>query len=300
MKPQIETVFKSNIPLARHTTLRVGGPVRFFCQAKRAWEVEKAVETAEAHGIKWRVIGEGSNILASDDPIDEAVIAFRDDKPPALDASGRVVVSGGSPLLELVFFCASRGLAGLEKLAGIPGTVGGAIAGNAGAYGNSISEGLESVRILCRDGSVATFTSESLGFNYRSSRLKASGEVVLEATFRLPSESRDELVKAIEESLFDRRAKHPNYKTTPTAGSFFKNLPPPPGEDRRMAAGKLLDEVGAKEIRKGDAGVWHQHANIVVNHGQASARDIKDLADEMSQRVQERFGVTLDPEVTFI
>lgn len=298
MKHHLDAVFKSNVPLAEHTTLRIGGPARLFCRATRGWEVERAVETATAEGIPWRIIGEGSNILANDEGVDAAVIAFRGDRPPYIDPNGLVVASGGTPLTELAFFCAAEGLAGMEKLAGIPGTVGGAIAGNAGAYGATISDHLESVKLLCGDGSRVTLAASELGFDYRTSTLKTTGEIVLEAHFRLPLGLRIDLIKALNETLLDRREKHPDYRQYPTVGSFFKNLPPPPGDSKRQAAGHLLEQVGAKELRIGDAGLWHKHANIVVNYGKASASDIRQLTDEMAKRVRERFGITLEPEVT--
>jgi len=300
MKPQIERVFKSNVPMAEHTTFRIGGPARLFCIANRGWQVERAIESAVQANIPWRVIGEGSNLLVSDAGIDSAVIAFRDDRPPMLDADEHVVVSGGTPLIELVFFTATHGFSGLEKLAGIPGSVGGAIAGNAGAYGTNITEGLQAVTLLCRDGSKITLSPDALDFDYRSSRLKLTGDVVLEARYRLQPGDRKALIRSIHETLIDRMEKHPDYRIFPTVGSFFKNLPPPPGESRRQAAGKLLDEVGAKALRIGDAGLWPKHANIVVNYGNASSDDVKTLTREMAKRVFEKFGITLEPEVTHL
>jgi len=298
MRSQIEKVFKSNVPLAEHTTLRIGGPARFFCRARYAWEVEHAVDTALSHGIPWILIGEGSNILVPDEGIDAAVIAFHSDTPPSIDKQERVIVSGGTSLNELVYFCASQGYSGFETLAGIPGTVGGAIAGNAGAYGSTISDYLQSVRLLTPDGSSKNVSADQLAFEYRTSRLRSSSEIVLQATFQPKRGQCTSLISVIEETLIDRHGKHPNYRHYPTVGSFFKNLPPLPGTSRRRAAGKLLEEVGAKNLRKGDAGLWHAHANIVINYGRASAGDVKSLTDEMSRLVHERFGIALEPEIT--
>jgi UDP-N-acetylmuramate dehydrogenase len=300
MKPHFEQLFKPNVPLAHYTTFRIGGPALAFHTATTADECVDAVHAAADAGIPWYVIGTGSNILAGDDPLEMAVVAFTGGPPPRLADGGAVTVSGSTALNDLVSFCAARGLEGLENLAGIPGTVGGAIAGNAGAYGTCIADSLRSVRMLASDGSTKDVEGSDLEFDYRWSRIKRTGEVVLEARFVLSSGDSETLEGEIDRVIADRRGKHPDYTTHATAGSFFKNLPPPPGETRRKAAGALLEQVGAKDLRVGDAGTWHDHANIVVNYGKATSRDVQDLASEMARRVYDRFGIVLEPEVRYL
>ena len=289
-----------NEPLAKYTTFRIGGPAQIIYTARTADAVQTAVEHAEREGLAWRVIGEGSNILASDTPYEGAIITFKHATLPTITTSGNIIVSGGTNLGKLVYFCIGCGFQGLEMLAGIPGTVGGAIAGNAGAYGTTISTDLTKVCLMARDGTTCTVAAHELEFDYRTSRLKKTGEVVLEAHFKFSLGDCHELKAATYAARAARSEKHPNYFQTPTAGSFFKNLPPPPGETKRFAAGKLLDHVGARTMQVGHAGLWHKHANIVVNFGRATARDVKDLTSEMAERVKDKFGVELEPEVTFL
>lgn len=300
MKAHIDQVFKRNIALAEHTTFRIGGPARYFCRAASPDDVRQAVLAANAAGIRWAIIGGGSNILAGDDPLDAAVIAFKNDSPPRTDDTGNVIVSGGSPLAGFVAFCAARGFAGPEALVGIPGTVGGAIAGNAGAYGTTVSCGLIRACVLKRDGSTVSLGSDELRFDYRTSSLRETGDIVLSATYRLATGCRDDIETRLKSYAAERSRKHPDYVRYPTAGSFFKNLPPPIGNERRLAAGRLLEEAGAKDLRCGDAAPWPHHANIVVNYGRASARDVLTLADRMAGLVQTRFGISLEREVVHL
>jgi UDP-N-acetylmuramate dehydrogenase len=289
-----------NDPLAKHTTFRIGGPAQVVYLAQSSDEVQTAAEHATRDGIPWRVIGEGSNILANDTRYEGAIIAFKNARFPSLEPDGEIMVSGGTSLSKLIYFTIGCGFEGLENLAGIPGTVGGAIVGNAGAYGSTISVGLKTVRLMAPDGTTSIVNASELEFDYRDSRLKRTGEVVLNAKFKLPVGDKHKLKTAADTARAKRVEKHPNYFQVPTAVSFLKNLPPPDGETRRIAAGKLLDEVDARTMHVGQAGLWYKHANIVVNLGRATSRDVKDLTREMAWRVKEKFGVDLEPEVTFL
>lgn len=289
-----------NDPLAKHTTFRIGGPAHAVYFAQSADSVRIAAEHATRRGIPWRVIGEGSNILANDTPYDGAIIVFKNAGLPKLTRNDEIAVSGGTSLAKLIYFAIGCGLEGLENLAGIPGTVGGAIVGNAGAYGSTISTRLKAVRLMAHDGTTSAVNASELEFDYRNSRLKRTGEVVLDAQFKLSVGDKSKLKTAADAARSERKEKHPNYFQIPTAGSFFKNLPPPEGETKRLAAGKLLDRVDARTMCVGHAGLWHKHANIVVNLGRATSRDVKDLTQEMAERVKDRFGIELEPEVTFL
>lgn len=299
MNTYIDRLFKNNVELASHTTFRIGGPARWFYAAHTAEDVVNAVHAALECGVPYLVIGEGSNILVSDAGVEKAIIAFRSDTPPHNEGE-TVAVSGGAPLDGLVEFCVERGLEGLENLSGIPGTIGGAIAGNAGAYGSCTADMLCSVDLMESCGTRMTAFAADLRFGYRHSSIRERHDVVLAARFRLRRADAVGLRARRMEVLRDRASKHPDYRTYPTAGSFFKNLPPPPGGTRRIAAGGLLEAVGAKDLRVGGAAAWPRHANIVVNWGDATACEVMALAEEMKRRVRERFAIELEREVMYL
>ena len=281
--------------LSRYTTLRIGGPAKAIFEVASPDEVVAATRDAEDRGLPWRIIGHGSNILAPDDGVSSAVVVFKDSTLPRIDAFGTVRVSGGYPLDAFVRFLVSHGFAGLEALAGIPGTVGGAIAGNAGAYGTWIGTHVRSAKLLWRDGRLREAEASALAFAYRRSILRDTREAVLEATFTLSPAEPAALERTMQEKLADRRAKHPDPATTPTAGSWFKNVRAADGT--MTPAGRLLDEAGCRELRVGGASLWPRHANIVVSDGTATAAQVRQLTGEMAARVLGRFGVQLVEEV---
>lgn len=290
--------FERGVPLANHTTFRIGGPVHAFYEAHCADEVVEATWKAEGMGLPWRVIGHGSNILASDSGYPGAVIVFRDERPPVLNVDHTVTASGGLTLSNLIGFMAESGCAGIEDLAGIPGTVGGAIAGNAGAYGKSIGERVKSVLLSDRNGTMLRVSRSDLKFAYRWSSIKENGFVILEATLDSDLSDPTGIRRAISERLADRAKKHPDPAKVNTAGSFFKN---PTSEDgKRIPAGRLLEEAGCSKLKFGGAALWRSHANIIVADADAKASDVKRLSDEMAERVSNRFGIDLTPEVSFL
>ena len=285
--------------MAGQTTLRIGGAAELcaFCAAQD--QVAQAIHRANAQGTPWRVLGHGSNILAADEGVSGAVIFFCDETAPHITPDGSVTVSGGYSLFDLVTLLARKGYAGIENLAGIPGTVAGAIAGNAGAYGTTIGDLVRSVKLINRAGRVYDAKPEELGFVYRHSRIKDMGDAILEATIATSPQSPEPLLATIEERLTDRRKKHPDYRMIPTAGSYFKN--PPGGENgHHIAAGKLLEEAGCKEFAVGGARLWHRHANIIINNGKATASDVRKLAAMMREKIESAFKITLEPEVTYL
>ena len=290
--------FEKGVPLASHTTFRIGGPVQAFYEAHCADEVVEATWKAEGMGLPWQVIGHGSNILASDEGYPGAVIVFRDERPPVMNVDGTVTVSGGLTLSNLIEFMAESGCAGIEDLAGIPGTVGGAIAGNAGAYGKSIGERVKSVLLFDRNGTMLRVSRNDLKFAYRWSSVKENGFIILEATIESELSDPAGIRHTISERLADRSGKHPDPEKVNTAGSFFKN--PTDEEGKRIAAGQLLEEAGCCELKIGGATLWHSHANIIVADAETKASDVKRLSNEMAERVSKRFGIDLTPEVSFL
>jgi UDP-N-acetylmuramate dehydrogenase len=245
--------------------------------------------------MPWFLLGSGSNVLFADRGFEGMVIVNRIEG--ALDEGAeRIQTGAGLELMEVVRLAESRGLAGFESLAGIPGSVGGAVVGNAGAYGRNIGELVESVDLITEEGKVERAGPEWLEFDYRDSRLKRCTAVVLSAWFRLVQGTREDLSRTIEETLATRAEKHPPHDAA-TAGSFFKNLPPVEPGGRRVAAGLILDQAGVKGLSVGDAYVYEKHANIVVNRGNATARDILELTGIMKQRAYRHANVILEEEV---
>jgi UDP-N-acetylmuramate dehydrogenase len=286
---------KDKTSLKHYTTLRVGGPALALWEAVSAHEVVAAAQEATSMGIPWRVIGYGSNILAADEGVECGIIVFKDSTSPRVCDDGSVVVSGGYLLADLVHLFAQKGFGGIENLAGIPGTTGGAILGNAGAYGSAIGERIISARILDRNGRMRSVAASELAFAYRHSALKETGEAILEAKIAAsPADSRA-IEETVSKRLSDRSQKHPDPATIPTAGSWFKNLRLADGT--MEPAGRLLEATGCKTLRVGGASVWPRHANIIVTDGTATAAEIRTLADTMASRVQLRFGIALAPEV---
>ncbi len=281
-------------PLAEFTGYHTGGPARYFLQAHAASEVERAVKAANELNMPFYLIGGGSNLLVSDKGFDGLVVRI-DIKGLTLVDEQTVDCGAGEDLMALVDFCADNGLTGMEFAAGIAGTVGGAIYGNAGAYGNEIGNVLTSVTLVDRDGNIKTVDPEYCRFQYRSSHLKQSHEIVVRATFQLEPGDKEKIKARVAEIIAIRESKLPPPGNS--AGCFFKNIPDPSQPHGKLAAGKLLEEIGAKQMSVGGAKVYERHANIIVNTGTATSQDIRRLADMMKKKVHDTFGVDLEEEV---
>ncbi len=294
-------------PLRHHTTFRIGGPADFYFAARTPEQLVTALRTAHELRLPTFLLGGGSNLLVSDEGFRGLVIRNACD---AIEFDGTAAQVGcGADFLDLIYQCRDRELAGLEFAAGIPGSVGGAIYGNAGCYGQDIgSFTIECTHCTLDGGQVETRPMAWYEFGYRDSRLKREPRALLTCLLQFRAGSRAEIQRVIDEKLEIRRVKHPQWRMEPTAGSYFKNLPPDwemPGAKhspgtRRVAAGQLLDECGCRGLRVGDAMVFSKHANIVVNAGHATAREVLELAEIMKARVRARFGVTLEEEVMFL
>lgn len=286
---------KENHPLREKTTLRIGGPARFCVTVTRREEMVRLVRDCAQEGVDWFLLGGGSNVLFSDDGFDGVVIV-NNIRGIEFGPEGTVECGAGGILMDLVRAVEASRLAGLERMAGIPGSVGGAVVGNAGAFGQTIGDLIESVDIVTGAGEVETVIPDTLEIDYRETRLKYSKDVVLSARFRLAAGKREDLSKTIAEILDLRATKHPPHDVA-TAGSFFKNLPPPSPGEHRIPAGKLLEEAGAKGLQVGDAAVFEKHANIVINRGHASALEVLELTGAMKQMAFDHSGIVLEEEV---
>lgn len=279
--------------LAPLTSFETGGPARYFLVARSVDEVVRAVKSARRLQVPYVVIGGGSNLLVSDAGFDGLVIRL-EIKGLRLLADNLVEVGGGEALFDVVNFTAENGLTGMEFAAGIWGTVGGAIYGNAGAFGGEVGRVLESAILVNNSGAVKQAERAYFHFEYRHSILKETHEIVASARFHLAPADPKTVETRIDEILSQRVARHPDRRT---AGCFFRNIPDPTQQYGKLSAGRLLEEVGAKELSVGGARVYEKHANIIINSGGATSKDIRQLADIMKQRVLDRFGIELQEEV---
>ena len=294
-------------PLRHHTTFRIGGPADWFLAARTQDQLVEALRVATQLSLPCFLLGGGSNLLVSDDGFRGLVLNNAIDDIEFDGATARV--GCGADYLSFIQRCRDQALAGLAYAAGIPGSVGGAIYGNAGCYGQDIGSRTIECSVVTPDGgTVETLPAAWFQFAYRDSRLKREPRALMSCVLRLERGNAAAIAAEIEEKLEIRRVKHPQWRIEPTAGSYFKNLPPgfqapglphSPGT-QRVPAGVLLDACECRGLRIGDAMVFPKHANILVNMGRATATDVLTLAEVMKARVRARFGVELEEEVMFL
>lgn len=298
-----------NVLLAPYTTLGIGGPARFFFAARTQGQLQEGVRWARAKEIPFLVIGSGSNLLVNDSGFSGLVIK---NGVTGIRRSGlRLTVKGGTLLQDLVDFANRTGLAGMEKMTGIPGTVAGAIYGNAGAYGQTISDHLVGVNVFNGRGK-RCFSRSQCRFSYRESIFKTRRNlVILEAEFLL-ERSEPKLLRVTSQDIKAlRETKYPLGMRCP--GSFFKNLQTKDLPSRtlrkipldkikhgKVPAGYLLEEAGAKGKSRGRVKIASYHGNLFFNEGGGTAGDFRALAEKYRQKVKERFGVLLEPEVQLV
>ncbi len=278
-------------PLARHTTLRVGGPARFFAVPAAEADLAVALRWAEAASVRWRVIGLGSNLLCPDEGFGGMILDLSRACREVTFSGNRIAAGAGVHLAPLVRAAAGRGLAGLEGVAGVPGTVGGALTMNAGTAAGETAALVESVRAMRADGTVVELSAEEMRFSYRHSRLQEEPWVALSAVLRLTPGDPGELRRELAARAVRRRQSQP--LELPNAGSIWRN---PPGD----FAGRLVEAAGCRGLRVGDAQVSPRHGNFIVNLGNARAADILALMIEVRRQVAASSGVLLQPEVRWL
>lgn len=283
--------------LSEYTTMRVGGPAACLIEIRDPASLVELVRDLHRNGLPWRLMGGGSNLVMDDAGIDDVLIRFCQGREAFRREGDRLIAQGGAPFSDLAEITADWGFAGAEFAAGIPGTLGGAVCGNAGAFGEQVGDIVERLTLLGRDGTIQVRQPGELGFAYRHSALKQSGEILLEACVCLPRGEAARSRERIAEIMDLRRSKHPDIRVTPCSGSFFRNIEPTSAADRRQAAGAFLEEVGAKAMQVGGAAVYPKHANIIINTGTARCSEIVALARRMRQAVFARFGLSLIREV---
>lgn len=285
--PKIEVRFDE--PMARHTSFRIGGPAEVMAFPKSADELCEILKVAVLLDCKCVILGAGTNVLAPDKGIDGLVICLKDCLGGMQRINDTTIrVAAGVTMTRAAVFAANLGLSGLEFAHGIPGTVGGGVYMNAGAYGGEICQVCTSVDVMTMDGAIKTYRGDEMEFSYRHSRLEDEGGIVLSADFVLIPKPENE-IRATMQDLMNRRKKTQPLDL-PSAGSAFKR---PVGG----YAAALIDQSGLKGFRIGDAAVSEKHAGFVVNLGNATAEDVVTLLKEVSNIVLEKSGIFLEPEV---
>ncbi len=288
--------FSEDEPMSEHTSFKIGGPAQLFLRASSPVELLSGIKFARQLGLDYFLLGGGSNILVSDEGFHGLVI--KNECREFMVEDGILTAQSGIDLDKLVDISCENSLTGLEFAAGIWGTLGGAVCGNAGAFGGSISDVLTNAVVLNPKDEIVCVDKEYFNFSYRNSALKDSGELALSASLQLKDGDKAKIDNQINIYREKRAAKHP--VDLPSAGSFFQNIKNPAIEGKETAAGWYLDQVGARDYRIGDAGVFEKHANIFVNYGHATARDMISLGAELKKMVMDRFGLSLKPEVRLV
>lgn len=274
---------------AELTSLRVGGAVDWVVSPRTEEQAAALVHELAQQGIAWRPLGSGSNVLADDGAHHYVILSLKELKDAPVFEGERVSISAGYSLPRLCVDTARRGLAGIEGLNGIPGTVGGALWMNAGAYGQEIGTVVETVRVA-RDGRVVGIPGAEVKWNYRHTSFQ-DGELLLGATLLLHPDDPKEISSRMEKAKDQRMATQPHGARS--AGCFFKNAPASP-----IGTGKMIDDLGMKGTRRGGAVVSPKHANFIVTEGEdAKAADALALAEEIRGRVKQEHGIDLEYEV---
>ncbi|HEY1268269.1 MAG TPA: UDP-N-acetylmuramate dehydrogenase [Candidatus Binatia bacterium] len=285
---------KQNEPLARYTTMKIGGPADYFLEVDARPALAQALKVLSEHRVPFCLLGKGSNVLVSDRGVRGAVIRLGEDFKRAAwrEEAGRAFVEVGAAhaMTQLVREAARRGFGGLEFGEGIPGSVGGALYMNAGAYGSEMEKIVERVEGATPAGDAVAFARDQMTFGYRDSNLPP-GTIVTAVTMRLEKQDAAEVSTRVRDLVARRKSSQP--AGFPNSGSMFRN---PPGD----FAGRLIEAAGWKGRRIGQAQISERHGNFIVNHGGATAADVKALMDGARTEVKNKFGLELVPEVRFL
>ena len=285
--PDCELRFEE--PMAKHTSFRIGGPVEVMAFPKSSEELSKILKTSVLLDCKPVILGAGTNVLAPDAGMRGLVICLKDclDGMEQIDDT-TIRVSAGVTMTRAAVFASNLGLSGMEFAHGIPGTVGGGVYMNAGAYGGEICQVCKSVEVMDFEGNIRRFSNEEMGFSYRHSVLEEQAGIVISADFALEKKNTEEIREKMKELMGKRSASQPLDK--PSAGSAFKR---PVGG----YAAALIDQAGLKGYTIGGAAISTKHAGFAVNLGDATAEDVKQLLRQVSDIVFEKSGIRLEPEV---
>ena len=294
-----------NEPMSRHTSFKVGGPARYLAKVDGIAGVKAALGLAREKGLPYFILGNGTNLLVSDNGFDGVIVTLGGEFSSIEDlGNGAFKVGAAVPLGRFARAALKQGYAGIHKLAGIPGTLGGALYMNAGAYGQEIGTCCTQVTVLDDAGNTRDIASSDCAFGYRQSIFQKSKEIILSATFQLPSASAQgkdvaDLEAELAECMAKRKATQP--LNMPNAGSTFKRLTAGAADTPvQIAPGYYIEQAGLKGHRIGGAEVSTLHANFIVNAGGATANDIKELSEFVQAGVAEKFGIELKREILLL
>ncbi|MFH1462550.1 MAG: UDP-N-acetylmuramate dehydrogenase [bacterium] len=303
--------FQKDVSLKKYTTFRIGGKAKYFFSAKNKEELALAVKSAEEMNLPFFVLGQGSNVLVSDEGFKGLVIKMQNSKIKMQNEKSKckIFAEAGALLAKLVKFSKNKGLTGLEWAAGIPGSVGGAVFGNAGAFGKSMDDIVKKIEVFeTKSLKFKHYTAKECSFNYRKSLFKRrKGLIIFSITLGLKKGNKKNIQKKIKEYLTYRKERHP--LDFPSAGSVFKN---PKGfsaarlgdEDKSssssFAAARLIEKCGLKGKRIGGVKISEKHANFIVNLGSGRAEDVRKLMNLTKQKVKNKFKIILEEEIRFL
>lgn len=278
-------------PMAGHTTFRIGGPADCFLQIENEEQLKGVQHYLNLVGVPYFVLGNGNNLLVSDSGYRGIILQIGPKMSEIVVAGERMVAQAGALLSQAAHVAMEHGLTGLEFASGIPGTVGGGVMMNAGAYDGEMSQVVTQVRVISKDGETMELDRATMEFGYRTSTIRNNSFIVTEVTFELQKGDKDVIKARMEDLMVRRRDKQP--LEYPSAGSTFKR---PEGH----FAGKLIADAGMRGFRIGGAEVSHKHCGFVVNTGSATAQDVRNVISEIQTRVKDKFRVDLETEVVFL
>jgi len=279
--------------MSQYTTFRVGGRVDAIYFAQELSTLKRMVSYLSGEGIPYLVVGKGSNLLVKDGGLQGVVIILQGELATIEqnEKNNRIIVAGGGLSIgELLSYCKLKGLSGLEFLSGIPGTMGGAVAMNAGAFGKEMGSITQDIEMITRQGDLVVMDKSQINFSYRTASIP-KGAVIVKARFELSKEDPDTIAERIADYMSRRRAKQP--LEYPSGGSIFKN---PPND----YAGRIIENAGLKGKKIGKALISQKHANFIVNTGGARAEDILALMDLAREKVRKETGIELEPEIKVV
>lgn len=297
---------KLNEPLSKHTTFKIGGKAQFFVIVEETEKLIGLLDYLSGEGINYYILGGGSNLLFSDNEFEGVVIKVKSIKYKV--ESDVIEVEAGVVLAKLLNEATHNELTGLEWAAGVPGTVGGAVRGNAGAMGHDMAEVVEKVEVW-RNGEVIELNKAECGFSYRESAFKKNTDVILRVWSKLAKGDKAEILKLVQGYLKQRTGRYPN---SPSAGSFFKNIDLKnwPGNIKelpelfqvrgKVPAGWLIEQAGMKGFSVGGAKVSDEHGNFIISFDSATQHDILTLIESLKEKVYNKYGVELEPEVEVV
>lgn len=278
-------------PMSKYTTFRVGGEAECMVIVQEEEELVKLIPYLNQIEQEYFILGNGSNLLVGDKGYRGVIVKMGGAMEEVCVEGSLMTAKAGALLSKAASAARMNGLSGMEFAAGIPGSIGGAIVMNAGAYGGEMKQIVESVRVMDRNGQIMTLDNDTMEFGYRTSIIKNRPFIVLEVSFRLTAGDREQIGARMEELACLRKSKQP--LEYPSAGSTFKR---PEG----YYAGKLIMDAGLRGYRIGGAQVSNKHCGFVINTGNAAAADIREVIEEVQEKVKEKFHVTLEPEIIFL